>query len=235
LKKDQQMICQNCGSSEFVYGRSKTVCLYCHSEYRQEEHRYRSRKRIWLSLSILSIAFLLIVGFVYQNYHLEAKSNSGINTEQTFSSEPEQVQEKTTAESQKKLPHEPTINQMEASSQEDIFAKEHIGEIQGWTLEKYQAIQFAQLHENESGSEEPYSYQNGTTMTELTQELGVEPDSLIEYTQYYPGGTDIEAKATWSVDLPEGHVGIYVVYEKESDQILQKSLSARLYDLHENN
>jgi len=126
---------------------------------------------------------------------------------------------------------QPDTSNIESDKQEeDAFAKEHIEEMPGWTYEKFQSIKLGHLKKNANSGD--YGYYDGTSMTELIALIGREPDSLIEYTQYYPGGADIEGKAGWTVELPEGKVSVTVYYNKEYDQIFSAKLSGWIFDLH---
>ena len=115
-------------------------------------------------------------------------------------------------------------------SKEKEYAEKNASAIEGLSLEKYDNIQIAALHRSPDKKEQYYAY--GTLMKELIKELGP-PEELVEYTQYYPGGAAVEGKANWSSGetLSDGSVGMYVIYDKDSDQILHKNLSASMYGL----
>lgn len=205
MKRNETVRCKNCGATELIQEAGKTRCLYCQTEYISYP-KYRSRKMIWLTLFVLTISLLTVMVFILDTTHSKAYK----------------VEEKTTAMS------------MEAKevkrSKEKEYAEKNASAIEGLSLEKYNNIQIAALHRSPDKKEQHYA--NGTLMRELIKELGP-PKQLLEYTQYYPGGEAVEGKANWSSGetLSEGSVGLYVIYDKDSDQILRKNLSASIYGL----
>lgn len=113
-------------------------------------------------------------------------------------------------------------------SKEKEYAEKNASAIEGLSLEKYDNIQIAALHRSPDKKEQYYAH--GTLMKELIKNLA--PEELVEYTQYYPEGPQLRVKQTGPVEKhSDGSVGLYVIYDKDSDQILHKNLSASMYGL----
>ena len=205
MTKKETVKCKNCGANEFVQEAGTTRCLYCQTEYISYPI-HKSRKMIWLSLFILTLSLLIVMVFILKNTNLKTYK----------------VEEKATAVNM-------STKEVKLSKEKE-YAEKNASTIEGLSLEKYDNIQIAALHRSPDKKEQYYAH--GTLMKELIKELGP-PEELVEYTQYYPGGAAVEGKANWSSGetLSDGSVGLYVIYDKDSDQILHKNLSASMYGL----
>ncbi|MDR2833065.1 MAG: TFIIB-type zinc finger domain-containing protein [Streptococcaceae bacterium] len=214
MRRKENLICQNCGGTNFVFGNGKTICNFCHTQYFTAERRRKSRKKIWFALVFVGITLLGIV------FYLFLQTNEKVPTSQN----------ETPLSSTEKKSFTPAINEIEKRPTYNLgYARKNISVIPGWTIEKYDAIKFASLKQDKNSDQGEYI--NGTNFSELVKEVGTPPDEVIEYTQYYPNGADIEVKAIWSSQesLPDGSVSLSVTYEKESEQILNKTLSGQIY------
>ena len=205
MTKNETVKCKNCGANEFIREAGTTRCLYCQTEYISYP-KHKSRKMIWLSLFILTLSLLIVIVFILYTTNLKTYK----------------VEEKATVVN--------TTTKEVKLSKEKEYAEKNAAAIEGLSLEKYNNIQIAALYHSPDRREQYYVH--GTLMKDLIKELGP-PKERVEYTQYYPGGAAVEGKANWSSGetLSDGSVSLYVIYDKDSDQILRKNLSASMYEL----
>lgn len=73
--------CQNCGASDFINLNGKTICTYCHTEYRISNSKYRHRKFFSITISLFAIVILSLLKYVQPFYLQQAKEPASPSTE----------------------------------------------------------------------------------------------------------------------------------------------------------
>lgn len=212
--------CQNCGASDFITTNGKTICSYCHTEYRTVKAKYRRQKIFWITASLFAVVTLSLLRYI-QPSHIQ-------NTSQLTPPNAE-IQNKMDESTQKsdELPPIPPTEQKYSFAEEKKFAHDNITKIQGWDLEKFNQIQVAQTHLSENNKHLTYS--EGELFTTVLQNVGSQPTRLKEDIDGYFNPIHV---ATWDTGelLAEGYVSIIIVYDDTTNNIISKHLSGSLYE-----
>ncbi|WP_213496979.1 TFIIB-type zinc finger domain-containing protein [Lactococcus formosensis] len=212
--------CQNCGASDFINLNGKTICAYCHTEYRISNSKYRHRKFFSITISLFAIVILSLLKYVQPFYLQQAKEPASPSTE---------IQNEKYENTQKsdELPSIPPPEQKYSFADKKKFAHDNITKLQGWNLEKFNQIQVAQTHLSENNKHLTYS--EGDLFTTVIQNVGSQPTHLKEDIDGYFNPIHV---ATWSTGelLAEGYVSIIIVYDDTTNNIISKHLSGSLYE-----